>query len=212
MNHLNIYQNIKWKAITTDKIRQDIPEIPEQAIREIVINAFAHAQYESNTEHEISIFNDRIEIYNPGTFPINLTPIDFINKNRKSIIRNKLIADILFRSKYVEKGGSGFQKVDKLCSSINLSWNYNIDNYGFSFIFYRTNYVNQTTTVFKRIDNAEEKVYEIISNNPQIKKDDIAKQLNKSGKTVQRAISNLVKKKLIVRVGNYKNGYWKIDN
>ena len=204
-----IYQNIKWEAKMTGKERIDIPEIPEEAIREIIINAFAHAQYETNTEHEIDIYKDRIEIYNPGAFPVNLTPNDFIKNSKKSILRNKLIADVLFRSKYVEKGGSGFQKVNKLCNDNGLDWNYALDDYGFTFIFMREKDLKVISSN-NNLDYVERMVLEIITNNPTIKKADIAKKMNKSEKTIQRAISGLVNKEVIVRQGNYKSGYWKL--
>ena len=193
----------------TGKERIDIPEIPEEAIREIIINAFAHAQYETNTEHEIDIYKDRIEIYNPGAFPVNLTPNDFIKNSKKSILRNKLIADVLFRSKYVEKGGSGFQKVNKLCNDNGLDWNYALDDYGFTFIFMREKDLKVISSN-NNLDYVERMVLEIITNNPTIKKADIAKKMNKSEKTIQRAISGLVNKEVIVRQGNYKSGYWKL--
>ena len=207
-----IYQNIKWKALMTAERRIDIPEIPEEAIREIVVNAFGHAQYESNTEHEIGIYEDRIEIYNPGSFPINLTPKDFVDRTRKSIIRNKIILDVLFRSKYVEKGGSGFQKVDKLCNENNLKWDYILDDYGFSFIFIRQekNDSNISGTSSESLSYMEKSVLEIIRNNPMIKKSEIANKLLKSEKSIQRFLSTLIKEGYIERIGNYRNGYWKV--
>lgn len=44
------------------------------------INAFAHAFYENHPEIEINIHPGLISIFNPGTFPVELTPNDFINR------------------------------------------------------------------------------------------------------------------------------------
>ena len=60
--------------------RIEIPEVPIEAIREIVVNAFAHANYRSDTEHKISITPSFIDIYNPGEFPINYKPEDFAER------------------------------------------------------------------------------------------------------------------------------------
>ena len=46
--------------------RQEIPEIPVDAIREAVINAFAHRQLESGQSVEIAVYRSFIEIYSPG--------------------------------------------------------------------------------------------------------------------------------------------------
>lgn len=60
-----------------------------------------------------------------------------------SIKRNKLILDVLFRSKDVEKVGTGFQRVNELCNKNGLTWNYRKEAYGFFFEFIRPNiYMN----------------------------------------------------------------------
>lgn len=209
-----VLQNIHWKAEITSRSRIDIPEIPDKAIREIVINSFAHAQYESNTEHEINIYPNRIEIYNPGTFPERLTPIDFVNTTRRSIIRNKLILDVLFRSKDVEKGGSGFKRVYSLCNENSVNCDYILDDYGFSFVFYRKEkYIsegNNRQDKNLKMNKTEQDVLELIKINPYIKKMEIADKLNKSDRTIQRAIIALQKYKCIEREGNYKTGFWRI--
>ena len=53
--------------------RKEIPEIPEEAIREIIVNAFAHADYETVPEIEIGIHPGKIERYNPGSFPDDIS-------------------------------------------------------------------------------------------------------------------------------------------
>ena len=46
---------------------------------------------------------------------------------------------ILFRSKDVEKSGTGFQRVNDFCKQQNVTWNYRKEAYGFFFEFIRTN-------------------------------------------------------------------------
>ena len=60
-----ISKHIDWEVIFDGTSRsKEVPEIPMEAIREIVVNAFAHGSYESKaTEFEISIFKDRVVIY-----------------------------------------------------------------------------------------------------------------------------------------------------
>ena len=103
-----VLNRINWRSKIGVRKRKEIPEIPEGAIREIIVNAFAHADYETVPEIEIGIHPGNIEIYNPGSFPDDLTPLDFISRNLPSYKRNKLILDILFRSKDVEKSGPSY--------------------------------------------------------------------------------------------------------
>ncbi len=204
-----VLENIKWRVDIGARKREETPEIPEKALREIIVNSFAHADYESTPEIEIGIHPGKIEIYNPGTFPDDLTPFDFINRNISSIKRNKLILDVLFRSKDVEKSGTGFQRVNEICNANGVSWNYKKEAYGFFFEFIRPNiYLN--TQVKEKLTSQEQIVFNAISSDKNLTKKDIADRLNKSERTIQRTISSLVGKGLIERVGTNNNGYWKI--
>lgn len=134
-----VLNRINWRVEIGTRKREEIPEIPEKAIREIIVNSFAHADYTNSPEIEIGIHPGKIEIYNPGTFPDELTPIDFISKNLPSYKRNRLILDVLFRSRDVEKSGTGFQRVNEYCTQQNVEWTFRKEAYGFFFEFVRTN-------------------------------------------------------------------------
>ena len=57
-----ILNRINWRSEIGARKRKEIPEIPEEAIREIIVNAFAHADYETVPEIEIGIHPGKIEI------------------------------------------------------------------------------------------------------------------------------------------------------
>ena len=61
-----------WRAEFGGLHRKEIPEVPVDALREAVINAFAHRQIESGQSIQILVYRNRIEIYSPGTFPEKL--------------------------------------------------------------------------------------------------------------------------------------------
>lgn len=73
-----VLTHINWRSEIGTRKKKEIPVIPEKALREIIVNAFAHADYETSPEIEIGIHPGKIEIYNPGSFPDDLTPLDFI--------------------------------------------------------------------------------------------------------------------------------------
>lgn len=199
-----VLSRINWRSEIGKRKRNEIPEIPERAIREIIVNAFAHADYETVPEIEIGIHPGNIEIYNPGTFPDDLTPLDFIAKNLPSYKRNRLILDVLFRSKDVEKSGTGFQRVNDYCNKQNVTWTFRKEAYGFFFEFIRTNVEINT-----ELTNREQLVFNLINDNVGISKEEIALRIGKSEKTVQRIISSLMTKGVITREGSNRTGYWK---
>ena len=76
-----IREYILWRVRVEGTKREEIPEIPVKVLREIICNSFAHANYNTNTEHEIDIHLGRVVIYNPGAFPIGYDPEDFVKEN-----------------------------------------------------------------------------------------------------------------------------------
>ena len=81
--------------------RREPPEVPFDALREAVINAVVHRDYlEKGARVMVEMFDDRIEIYNPGGLVKGLDPSEF---GRKSVLRNPLLASMLDRIEYIEK-------------------------------------------------------------------------------------------------------------
>lgn len=204
MNHINWRSEIGLKRV-------EIPEIPIEAIREIVSNAFAHALYQPTPEIEINIHPGKITIYSPGSFPYGLNPLDFVNRDIASVKRNPLILDILYRCKDVEKTGTGFKRVNRLCEENGIRWDYESSSYGFYFTFFRnsSNVAAQQIPTTGDLPNLMERsVYNEIVNNNKITKADLAKKLERSLRSIQRTTSSLEKKGYIIRIGNGSYGYW----
>ena len=91
-----IKSNIHWRVEFTGALqRTEIPEIPVDAIREALLNSFCHKDYSTGQSNEVAIYKNRIEIYNPGSFPEGFEPQDFINRPERPIRRNPKIARTL---------------------------------------------------------------------------------------------------------------------
>jgi len=117
MNFLK--QNIPLRyEMTGEPRRREIPEIPYEALREAIINATAHRDYfEKGTNIMVEMFDDRIEITNFGGLVKGLKPEDF---GKKSVLRNPNIANLLHRAGYIEKMGTGINKMKNLISKAGL--------------------------------------------------------------------------------------------
>jgi predicted HTH transcriptional regulator len=94
-------------------------ELPPDAIGEAVINAIAHRDYHSNASVEVRLFSDRLEIWNPGRLPGTLT-LDDLRHDHPSVPNNPLIAESLYLTRYIEKAGSGTQRMIELCREAGL--------------------------------------------------------------------------------------------
>lgn len=214
INEAMVYlrNRINWRIDIKGTQRDEIPEIPIAALREMVINAFAHANYKNSPEIEINIHPNKITIFNPGSFPDELTPHDFIEKDISSIKRNPLILETLFRCKDVEKSGTGYKRMNKLCLEADIKWSFENTAYGFYFTFHRKNvHPNVQPNVYADDLNENEKtILNLIKENSKIIKMDLAKAIGKTEKTVQRYTNALIKKGYLQRIGNNQYGYWEV--
>ena len=89
--------------------REDVPEYPMRALREAITNAIMHRDYfESGANVFVEIYDDRIEISNPGGLPKGLSKEEL---GTRSVRRNPLIADLLHRIALIEKAGTGIRRM-----------------------------------------------------------------------------------------------------
>lgn len=198
---------VDWKVtISGSAKRKEEPEIPQTAIREMIVNAFAHGCYFSNTTFSIEVFNDKVVIYSPGSFPIGFTPEDFAYNAAEPIMLNPKIVNILFKSSVIESFGSGFERTFKACSEAGVEYEYENTMTGFRFVFLRRQGHKNVLDMSK----TEKAVYDMLKENNYLIIKDIASTLSKSEKTVSRAIKGLKEKGYIVRQGTDNSGFWKI--
>lgn len=114
-----IERNIKKKAIIGRLARVDQFEYPMVALREALINAIVHSDYSiKGCTTQIAIFDDRIEITNPGGLPYGLTLEKALNG--VSRIRNRVIAKVFKEIHYIEQWGSGIQRIIEECEKKGL--------------------------------------------------------------------------------------------
>lgn len=133
-----IASNIRWRVEFDGSLqRREIPEIPMDAIREALINSFCHKDYGACQSNEVAIYKDRVEIYNPGTFPEGYQPEDFIKGEERPIRRNPLITSVLYYSKDVESFGTGLKRISEACATAGCKVDFKILKSGFVVAFYR---------------------------------------------------------------------------
>jgi predicted HTH transcriptional regulator len=94
-------------------------EIPVFVISEAIINAIAHRNYNPSAGVQVHVLADRIEIFNPGRLPDELT-IEDLSKSHQSFPANPLIADAFFKADYIQQAGSGTKEMVKLCRTTKL--------------------------------------------------------------------------------------------
>ena len=115
-----IFKHLSLSGTTDTLEREEHLEIPYKAIREAVINALCHRSYrDAGGSVAIAIYDDRVEIENPGSFPSGWD-MKRIKSEHGSKPRNPLIADTLYIRKVLESWGRGINLMIEECQKSGL--------------------------------------------------------------------------------------------
>lgn len=233
-----IKEHIDWRVQFGELRRQEIPEIPIDAVREALVNSLCHRDYMKPESNKIAIFKNRLEIYNPGLFPEGLTPEDFIQGKEQSVLRNPLLADVLFKSKEIEKWGSGLKRIYEECLENDVEIEFEILKSGFMAIFYRrekqgsdwksqekiksfakeqTGTENGKTSMktsmkssTKTSMKSNKQITSLIYENPSISISELARITGLSRQGVSWKIGKLKEKGFLKRLGPARGGHWQV--
>lgn len=85
---------------------------PPDAIREALLNAAVNSDYRDGDAIRVDVYDDRIRIYNTGRMPAGFTPAE-VAARHMSRPRNKSMAEVFYRAYYVEKFGTGMEKLKR---------------------------------------------------------------------------------------------------
>lgn len=85
------------------------------AFREILLNAIVHKDYSGCNPIQISVYEDKMYIWNDGAMPTNLTSTEKLFQKHSSKPYNPKLADIFFKSGMIEAWGRGFDKIKEAC-------------------------------------------------------------------------------------------------
>ena len=89
--------------------RQDVYEIPPDAIRELIINAMVHRSYLDHGTIQVAVYDNRLEITSPGKLPMGQTMERM--KEGYSKIRNEALAHAFAYMNLIEHWGSGIPRI-----------------------------------------------------------------------------------------------------
>ena len=196
--------------IETAGPREEILEIPEEALREAVVNAIAHRDYnEKRANIQVDIFDDRVEINSPGGLPPVIKKQDF---GKRSFPRNPLLFSLFKSVNLVEKVGSGIERMRHVMKQAGLPAPvFEFTNF-FTVTFIRPIPPQATpqATPQAKLTELENKIISQIKINPKISRNELAIRLGISSETVKEYLDSLKIKGVLIRVGKTSAGYWTI--
>ncbi len=202
--HLNLNGRIKGL------LREEQLEIPVEALREALVNALCHRRYDNPGESiGLAIYDDRVEISNPGHLPPGVTPenIKTLHASRPS---NPKMAQVLYKATCIENWGSGIQRMIEACVKQGLPEpEYNVWADGTIVIIFRKTSISQGEQTGEQ--KTWQRIISLMQKNPSISRREMAKILSKSESAIYKHIVRLNQKGIIRHVGPDFGGHWEVN-
>ena len=208
--------------------RQERFFFPPDAFRELLLNAVVHKDYTETTPIQIKIYSDRIWMWNPGNMPEEVKVKDLFKKH-VSKPRNPNIANVFFKSGYVESWGRGYYNIELACEETDsklpkpkaefggltvecrasdqykeLASKWNIGGANLPINLPINPPINPP------INKTQQVLLDLIKESNSYTYDNLASLTNKHRDTVRENLKKLQELGLIRRVGARKNGHWEI--
>ena len=202
-----IKRNIRYMGLRTDKFQRiDKYEYPIKALKEAIINGLIHRDYQSRADVRVFIFDDRVEIISPGSFPDGVTPEKPIHKPV-----NSNLSSYMYDIGLIEKYGSGIYLENKFClMNGNKKPIYELAELETKVIFKSQVRIISMDIIEEKheLNDRQKKAIEYIAENGKMTTMEYMKLVNVSSKTAKRDISSLKDKKIIQFIGSLKTGYY----
>ena len=209
-------------------LREEHLEIPIEALREALTNALCHRRYDDpRATVSLAIFDDRLEITNPGCLPVPLTP-KTIKEPHGSYPYNLRIAQVLYLSTNLERWGTGVSRMVELCREQGVPKpEYMTDDHEVKIVFKKKYQYNSDenknvnndsyggsggnpggSMAAVQLSDIQIKICELIKNDSRITVSQMAVVLAVAKRTLERNLADLQKKGILSRTGNTSAGRW----
>lgn len=193
------------------KPRKELWEIPETAFKETIINSLAHRDYyDKGARITIEVFDDRVEISNPGGLVSAVPKSEF---GKRSASRNPLIFGLFERMRLVEQIGSGITRIRDVMNDEGLTPpEFNIDGMFTVTLRRPFDFEKWVEKWVEKLTDNRVKILREVHNNHKVTKKELEQLVGISASAIDNNIDILKDLGLLSREGSDKGGYWKINH
>lgn len=213
------FKHLNLSGVVRGLYREEELEVPADALREAIINALAHRLYTSSGSVSLAIYEDRVEISNPGNFNPEIA-VQGAFPGMASTPRNPTIAKVLYLRKAIEMWGRGIGLIVNACEKARIAAPKIYEDHGFIYTVFtrptaqewqaKVGEMNhEVNEVNHEVNEVNLHIMQILKDNPQCTIPDLATACNVSRATVDRAVKTLKDANRIRRVGGTR-GHWEV--
>jgi ATP-dependent DNA helicase RecG len=199
-------------AFTGEPAREVIWEYPLGALREAVINAVVHRDYLDSGHIQVRWYDDHLVILNPGTLLPPLT-LEDLKRPHRSALRNRLIAEMFYYVGWIERWGTGIQKILDECRAIGLpepEWR---EDQGALWITFRKDILTEEYLRSLGLNDRQVRAILYVKDKGRITNGEYRQLFQVSKRTASDELSQLEMKGLLERVGTTGKGtYYRLKD
>jgi ATP-dependent DNA helicase RecG len=189
--------------------RVETYEYPKEAIREALLNAVAHKDYSGGVPIQISVYEDKLMIWNEGQLPENWTVKNLLEKHA-SRPYNPDIANTLFRSGYIESWGRGTIKIINECKKAGIPepvFTYDSSDISVEF---RKDIYNEKHLQPLNLNERQVKAVLYLKKKGRLTNKEYQEINNTTDRTALRDLETLIELNIIKRIGEKKGSYYEL--
>ncbi len=194
-----VQRSVAREAVVTGARRAERWTYPLVAVREALVNAVVHADYsQQGAPIRISIFDDRMEVENPGLLPFGLTVEEI--QGGISKLRNRVIGRVFHELRLIEQWGSGIQRMIGACAEAGLEPP-RFEEVGTHF---RVTLL-ATPRRPMELDELDERILGLLRDTDGMTTGQIAQRIQRSPRATRSRLASLVGRGLLVELGSGPN-------
>ncbi len=182
-------------------------EVPFRVVREAIVNAIAHRNYASKSGVQVMVFADRIEVWNPGGLPEDLT-LDMLRVPHPSVPRNRLICEPLFLAHYIERAGTGTLDMIRLCREAGLPEpEFRSEGERFVTVIWR-DWLTEKVLADLNLNARQQKAVAYVKRRGRIANSEYQQLTGATRKTAARDLDELITKDVFKRAGEKRGSHY----
>lgn len=217
MNFVKSNTRKGWEKLPNG--RKNKPEYAERAVLEAMVNHFIHRDYTViGGEVHLDIYDDRLTVTSPGGMYNGQIIQNLDIANVSSERRNPILANVMAQLDYMEKRGSGLTRICNETKALDgykdeLKPQFNSSSVQFQTIIYAsvdaTNVGDDVGDVSEiKLTERQKKIVNLIIQQPSVTAKNMSEILSVSSRTVERELSTLKDKGVLMREGKDNDGVW----
>ena len=192
--------------------RRETFPVPEAALREALLNAVVHKDYSAGTPIQISVYPDKLMLWNPGELPPAWTVAKLKGKHPSRPF-NPDVANAFFRAGMIEAWGRGIERIMEACRAARAPTpriRYEPSGLWVEFKLPPGEVAGLGEKLGERLGENRAAIIRAIAANPKVTVVQLADQLRISTTAVENNLRYLKTQNLIARIGAAKGGVWQV--